>query len=199
MDPFSLWLISAFTMYLASTPPLPVKETVILLPEAAGAHSGIVISSGLRESQITEPYQGLELSGRHIKNKAFSAEEVQLRFSGVMQALPEKPRTFTLFFDANRTELSEDDIRVFGEIYLEIGKRVSPEITVIGHTDSDGTTESNFRLSQERAEAVKAMLVSKGISAQIIQSVGRGELEPYIRTQDGVVEPRNRRVEVIVR
>jgi outer membrane protein OmpA-like peptidoglycan-associated protein len=58
---------------------------------------------------------------------------------------------------------------------------------------------SNDRLALERAQAVRDMLVQRGLQASFIRAVGRGEREPLVPTPDEQAEPRNRRVEVIVR
>ena len=68
-----------------------------------------------------------------------------------------------------------------------------------GHTDRVGSVADNDRLSLQRAEAVRAMLIQRGIKASFLRAVGRGEREPLIPTADEQAEPRNRRVEVIVR
>ena len=81
----------------------------------------------------------------------------------------------------------------------ELRNRPSPDIVVIGHTDSVGSTEANDQLSLQRAERVKADLVRQGIPADGIRTAGRGEREPLVRTADNVDEPRNRRVEINVR
>ncbi len=207
MDGFSIWLATAlFFSWLATKPALPpapvtpvIKETAILLPDAEGKNTGIVIKTGTQEISVTEPFQGVELSGTKVVNKSFSAAEIQQLYPDVMQALPERPRSFILRFEENGTKLTAESAASVGDIQKEIGKRAAPEITVIGHTDRAGTEEANLRLSQARAEAVRDILVSGGVSAQIIQVVGRGELEPEVMTADGVAEPRNRRVEISVR
>jgi outer membrane protein OmpA-like peptidoglycan-associated protein len=74
----------------------------------------------------------------------------------------------------------------------------SKQITVEGHTDSVGSDENNRRLSQDRADAVRAFLVTKGVPSSRIKSVGRGESVPIgdNKTPDG--RAMNRRVEIIV-
>jgi outer membrane protein OmpA-like peptidoglycan-associated protein len=54
-----------------------------------------------------------------------------------------------------------------------------------------------MRLSQRRADAVKAELVKLGIPASEITTVAKGESDPLVPTADGVREPRNRRVEIV--
>ena len=91
---------------------------------------------------------------------------------------------------------------ITGPSHPEITKalqRQAVEVEVTGHTDRVGKVADNDRLSQERAEAVRDAMVKNGLQASFIRAVGRGEREPLIPTPDEQEEPRNRRVQVIVR
>ncbi|MDO8926847.1 MAG: OmpA family protein [Sideroxyarcus sp.] len=203
MDAFSAWLLTVFVIFLLAdepaAPPPAGKETIVLLPDAEGKSTGIVVKSQGQEVAVTEPYQGVELAGGKVESKTYSAAQIKNMFPEVMQALPDQPRSFTLRFEQNGTRLTAESAALVEEVRQEIVKRPAPEVTVIGHTDREGSDEANLRLSQNRAEAVRDILVAGGVSAQIIQVVGRGELEPEVATADGVAEPRNRRVEISVR
>jgi outer membrane protein OmpA-like peptidoglycan-associated protein len=72
-------------------------------------------------------------------------------------------------------------------------------VEVTGHTDTVGEEEFNSKLSLKRAHKLRDLLVEKGIAADVIYSYGRGEWDLYIVTEDGVREPKNRRVEIIIR
>jgi outer membrane protein OmpA-like peptidoglycan-associated protein len=74
-----------------------------------------------------------------------------------------------------------------------------PDVQVIGHTDTAGSNAVNDPLSQQRAEVVRRGLVARGIPADRVTATGRGERELAVPTADGVAEPRNRRVEILVR
>ena len=54
-----------------------------------------------------------------------------------------------------------------------------------------------MRLSQRRAEAIKAELVKNGVPANEISVVAKGESQPLVPTADGVREPQNRRVQIV--
>lgn len=198
MDGFSIWLVTVFASYLFLAPH-GINETVILLPDSEGRSSGVVIKTDGQEAMITTPYQGVAISAGKIESKQFSAETVQRLFPDVMQALPEKPRSFTLRFEENSANLTVESAAMIDGIRQEIAARAVPEIAVIGHTDRVGSDEDNLRLSMQRAEKMRDILVEGGVSPQIIEVTGRGELEPLVVTPDNVAEPLNRRVEINVR
>ncbi len=77
--------------------------------------------------------------------------------------------------------------------------RAGGEIVITGHTDRQGSVADNDRLSLQRAQAVRALLIERGFAAELVQAIGRGEREPLLATEDEVVEPRNRRADVLVR
>lgn len=204
MDGFAVaWVLGVIILFQQVEKPaeLPTtgKETIILLPDAEGKSTGIVVSSRGQEIVVTEPYQGVELSGGKVESRTYTAAQVQDVFPEVLQALPDKPRLFILRFEQNGTQLTPESAAMVDEVRQEISKRAAPEVTVIGHTDREGTDAANLRLSRERAEAVRDILVTGGIAAAIIEVIGRGELEPEVATEDGVAESRNRRVEISVR
>ncbi|MBM3560422.1 MAG: OmpA family protein, partial [Alphaproteobacteria bacterium] len=71
------------------------------------------------------------------------------------------------------------------------------KIRSTGHADRSGSDAYNMRLSQRRADAVKAELVRLGLKASDIAVVARGEANPLVPKADGVREPQNRRVEIV--
>lgn len=71
-------------------------------------------------------------------------------------------------------------------------------ITVVGHTDAEGSAESNRELSQRRAQAVVDYLRSKNVNAARLTAVGRGETEPVADNKTEAGRRANRRVELLV-
>lgn len=73
------------------------------------------------------------------------------------------------------------------------------QITVTGHTDSAGASDYNRKLSERRAEAVKAYLVSKGLSSDRIATKGAGDSQPVASNKTAAGRAQNRRVDIDIR
>ena len=71
-------------------------------------------------------------------------------------------------------------------------------INVEGHTDNTGSNEGNVKLSQERADAIKTLLVSKGITPERIVAKGYGSQYPQVANATPEGRQANRRVEIVV-
>jgi OOP family OmpA-OmpF porin len=103
-------------------------------------------------------------------------------------------------FDFDKSDLKAEgmaELRKIADLIKSQGDRVG-DIDVIGHTDSKGSEEYNQRLSERRAKAVTEYLVSLGIDGSIIDTSGRGELQPAASNDTEAGRARNRRVEVHV-
>jgi outer membrane protein OmpA-like peptidoglycan-associated protein len=71
-------------------------------------------------------------------------------------------------------------------------------ITVEGYTDSRGSDEANDALSQQRAEAVRGYLVSRGYEGARITARGLGKLQPIASNDNAEGRANNRRVEIVL-
>jgi len=107
-------------------------------------------------------------------------------------------RSFLVFFDFNRSDITDDARKVISQAADNAKKAGgTTRINLTGHADRSGPAQYNMRLSQRRADAVKAELVKLGVPAGDITTVAKGESDPLVPTADGVREPRNRRVEIV--
>ena len=113
--------------------------------------------------------------------------------------MPSAPVTYLVYFSEGTDELNPDARRIIDRALAEAAARPTADIMVIGHTDFLGSDAYNDRLSLQRAERVRDLLLERGASAKSIQVAGRGKREPLHPTPDNVAEPRNRRVEITVR
>lgn len=117
----------------------------------------------------------------------------------VAPVAPSVARTFLVFFDWNRADLTPRAREIIGEAAQSSRTANVTRLEVSGHADRSGTPAYNQRLSQRRAEAVAADLVSKGVSRAAITIQAFGESRPLVPTADNVREPQNRRVEIVLR
>jgi hypothetical protein len=105
---------------------------------------------------------------------------------------------YLVTFGLDQTTLTQEDRRVITQAADDYRRTGSARITVTGYTDTSGSANYNLGLSQRRAEIVAEQLEAEGVPATSIVTVGRGEENLLVPTADGVNEPRNRRVEIVV-
>ncbi|TAE83520.1 MAG: OmpA family protein [Alphaproteobacteria bacterium] len=111
------------------------------------------------------------------------------------------PNSYQLYFDWDRALLDATGEQQLKEIATTIKQQhvAQPQqIMLNGHTDSSGSDEYNLRLSERRAQRVRAMLEQFGLPYQMMQIFAFGESDLAVATDDNVKEPRNRRVEIFI-
>jgi OmpA-OmpF porin, OOP family len=111
---------------------------------------------------------------------------------------PAKREVFLVFFDFDKSTITATGRQVVAaavEAY-KAGHRARIEAT--GYTDRAGTAAYNLRLSERRAMAVRDLLVADGVPADAITTAWKGEADPRVPTPNGVREPQNRRVEIVL-
>ena len=108
-------------------------------------------------------------------------------------APPAPVRTFIVFFDFNKSNLTAEAQSVVSEAVKTAQQSGPVRILVTGHTDTVGSDTYNQALSERRAETVKSQMVSDGLSADEITTTGKSFHDPLVPTGPGVREPQNRR------
>lgn len=101
-------------------------------------------------------------------------------------------------FDFNKSTLKPAGKAKLDELLAKIKDAKVESIVAVGHTDSIGSDKANQKLSEKRAEAVKAYLLSKN-KALNVKAEGKGEKEPVADNKTKAGQAKNRRVEVVVR
>lgn len=175
-------------------------EHVVLLPSPDGRQTGVVMRAGNGDIVLDKPYASLVRWGA-AESVAYesSLENVESRFGAALAMQPMLPSQYLLYFEVGGETLTAESPQTLERIKAEIARRPAPEILIVGHTDSTGSTESNDLLSARRAGMVRDLLLGMGVPAGNMEFVGRGERDLLIPTADEVEEARNRRVEVLVR
>ena len=102
------------------------------------------------------------------------------------------------YFDFDRADLKRgDEASALADVVKVMRQQPTLRVMVEGHTDSVGSDAYNQRLSERRAEAVKAYLVRQGIDASRISTRGLGKTRPVASNQTEAGRAENRRAEVI--
>ena len=189
-------LFSAAVALMIYLVPQHRDETVVLLPGPDGRVGQVIVQRGAERAVLDEAYEASRSGGAAVQ---LSEQEVRSEFGQVLAALPPRPVSYVLYFVTGQDELTDDSKADMRRLLDELRSRPQSDILLIGHTDRVGKDASNDALSLQRADRVKTELLGLGIAPGRVSSAGRGEREPLVRTVDGTEEPRNRRVEVIVR
>jgi outer membrane protein OmpA-like peptidoglycan-associated protein len=136
-------------------------------------------------------------------NNAMVLASVQVKFGAAPPPPPPPPPmvappSFMVFFDWDRSNLSQQALATIQQAANAFKAKGNARITATGHTDTSGPEAYNMALSLRRANAVKDALVRDGVPAQAITVIGMGEKGLLVPTGDGVREPQNRRVEIVI-
>ena len=116
----------------------------------------------------------------------------------IVAPAPAPARSYLVFFDWDRYNLTERARQIIREAAENSTRVQYTRIEVNGYTDTSGTKEYNQRLSVRRADAVAAELVKDGVPKSALTIQGFGQTHLLVPTADGVREPQNRRVEIII-
>jgi len=103
---------------------------------------------------------------------------------------------YVVYFAFNSAKL---DAKALATVKQAAAAAKSGKVAVSGHTDRAGKDDYNQRLSMDRARAVVRALIKAGVSKAAIASSHHGEEQPAVATEDGKKEPRNRRVEIVIK
>ncbi|MBN9085655.1 MAG: OmpA family protein, partial [Reyranella sp.] len=143
--------------------------------------------------------------GNSYSNNNISAMlSLQVKFGAPTVAPPPpappaaQTNSFMVFFDWDRSNLSQQAMATIQQAANAFKTKGSARVVATGHADRSGPENYNMALSLRRANAVKDALVQNGVPATAISVVGKGESQPLVPTADGVREPQNRRVEIVV-
>lgn len=108
------------------------------------------------------------------------------------------PDAFVVFFAFDRSSLTPASLAVIDEAVASARAEGDADFSITGHADRAGPSDYNVDLSLRRANSVRDALLARGVSPAKISVAARGESEPAVPTPDGVREPANRRVEIIL-
>lgn len=176
------------------------SETYAVLPGKDGAADTLTVIPGEGSPiELNTPYAAAVARGKRIEVVAPDEAGVKRQFAAALAASPPPPASFVLYFLEGSDDLTPESKAEVDKILAELRSRPVADVVAIGHTDRVGKLEDNDTLARKRADKVRSDLILQGVAPENIRAAGRGEREPLVPTPDEVREPRNRRVEILVR
>ncbi len=104
---------------------------------------------------------------------------------------------FEIRFDFNKATIKPEYQELIQKLASATQENKNIKVSVVGHTDTAGTSNYNYALGGRRAEAVQKMLIQYGIPASQIVAVSAGEEDLAVPTPDNTPNAENRRVRVV--
>ncbi len=171
------------------------QQSYVMLADNGGGLGGVVLGED-GERRLDASGQGIAIAA----GLAFAVSDVRRKadFDRALAAQPALPERFTLHL-APSGQLDGAAEQLLDGVLLAARRRDYPVVTVIGHTDTLGHRAANEQVGLRRAQAVAELLRVKGLEAMELRVESHGERNLLIATPDATAEPRNRRVEILVR
>jgi len=158
---------------------------------AIGAGSGLLVG-GLAGDQIGKYMDKQEAE---MRQALAEVESASIQREQDILAITFKS-DFSFDFDSAIIKPgAEDEI---GRVAAVLIKYPQTNISIEGYTDSKGAEEYNMNLSTQRAEAVKASLIGRGLSSSRLQTIGFGESKPVATNDTEAGRQQNRRVRIVI-
>jgi outer membrane protein OmpA-like peptidoglycan-associated protein len=181
------------------------RDLIVLLPDPDGKGGVITVTTKGGSQILDKPGYAIEVEDLNkppIAPQPVKEKEITDVFGPALSAQPDPVSRFILFilyFEHDATKLTHESKDSLLEVLRTIKTRKPNEVYVVGHTDLVGKEAYNIGLSSRRANYVRDLLVSSAIKPNSLFVTFYGKARPLVPTKDEVPEPRNRRVEVIVR
>lgn len=201
-------LTSALALMAACTTPTGERDrtrTGLLAGAATGALIGIATGSGNRTPEALLGAglgamaggaigQHLDRQAEELRGALGSDVDVVNTGSEIVVTMPQD-----ILFETDSAALRSDLRADLRTIAGSLQRYPDTTVYVTGHTDSTGTAGYNQRLSERRADAVAAVLVSNGVPRGRVLARGAGQTRPVATNNTAAGRAQNRRVEITIR
>lgn len=172
------------------------SKVTLLNDEGVTTGGSVVVLNKKTEAEVgsvTQPNSRARVGGGKVKARPISLA----RFGALLGLMPPPAQTFVLYFVEGTTDVTPESQPALDALRKVVNDVAEVQIT--GYTDTVGSAEDNDKLSYQRALEIREVLVKAGLAVASAKVTGRGERDLRTPTADGVSEPTNRRVEIIVR
>ena len=143
-------------------PPPKPPSYAVLLDNPDGTTGAITITGTRGQILVNRSRFGATLDGS-AQPCIFDQSQLESDFGEVLAARPQLPVTFVLYFEGTSTSLSTESQAQIAKILAAVSSRPVPDISIVGHTDTLGSAESNDRLGLERAQLIAKFIVDSGL------------------------------------
>jgi len=193
----SFAFITSFLFVILVTLPVP-NSSVILLPDEDGTVGEISVSNKNSTQILTQAYTSIEVINENsaLKSKTVDKSEILEMYQSTLSSKPKEVSNFVLYFQSGSNELTNESTLKIPNIISEIASRKTYNLYVVGHTDTVGSADDNYRLGLKRAAVLKQIVISSMPGNRNIEVSSHGEGNPLVLTKDNVAEEKNRRVEI---
>jgi outer membrane protein OmpA-like peptidoglycan-associated protein len=140
-----------------------------------------------------------KLYGDTVKNREIDVPGGDHRMTYSLTLKYDPPRVYTLknvFFETGLSALRKESFPALDELVAALKVKPRLVIEIAGHTDNVGSPESNQKLSENRAGAVRDYLLKHGIGPKRVTAKGYGETQPVASNENPDGRQQNRRTEV---
>ncbi len=188
---------------------IPEQDAVIIFKEIATdrTYKGITDSAGAFELILTQGKKFVIMVSKYDYEFDFGEKEIpkmdgpieiNMKFKiGLDSTSYEDVYTLdNVYFDYDKASLRAESFKELDELVEAMNANPDLIIEIAGHTDNKGSDEYNQRLSQKRAESVRAYLIKKSISPKRVFAKGYGEKSPIAFNDTDEGRQKNRRTEV---
>ena len=197
-----------------ATQALQLKEQVLAQMHAAQANLAqrATAELGQAKQQIQSQSQQLQSTAQQLQNERQRREDAEKRAAQAAKDLAQvasvkqetRGMVITLsgsvLFASGKADLLPAAQAKLNEVATALTNQdPDSKIVIEGHTDSKGSADLNQKLSQQRAEAVRNYLVTRGIASERVTAMGLGSAQSIADNASAEGRANNRRVEIVVR
>jgi chemotaxis protein MotB len=195
--------------YFAEPGLMPHERSNSMLESGRGGidPSGMTVldrqPSALKESEQRALADAAERIRQETQSREFESlrDQVELQITSEGLRIELVERNGSSFFDSGSAVLRGESVKILSVIAREIGK-LKNDVVIEGHTDSrryvNGDRYGNWELSSDRANAARRVMLVEGLHEGQLRTV-RGFADNELRFPDQPLDPRNRRVSIVVR
>lgn len=170
----------------------------ILLSEPARLNAKITKGKGVTYVSVEAFNEGRNYTVIIVENKPME-DEVTTDAASLNKGIAAtgKIAVYGIYFDTGKSNIKPESKPTITEIVKMLKQNAKLKLFVVGHTDTDGSLESNIKLSSDRAASVVKALIENGIQAARLKSSGVGPYCPVESNRTEAGKAKNRRVELV--